>query len=81
MPAHMPAGTFASASAAELKIASQLAKDPWGRFGGKEGKQARIRQQEAAHAAAARVKLGLDPPPGPKAGPATSSAAAAAGKL
>lgn len=53
-------GTLASASKEELTLANQLAKDPWGRFGGKKGKLARIRQQEEVEAARARAKLGLD---------------------
>lgn len=46
-------GTQCTATVDELAIARQLAKDPWGRFGGKEGKMARIRRQEAALAAQA----------------------------
>lgn len=55
-------GTTASATAAELKLAQQLAKDARGRagrFGGREGKMARIRQQEAEQAAAMQAKLGI----------------------
>ncbi|GAX78692.1 hypothetical protein CEUSTIGMA_g6130.t1 [Chlamydomonas eustigma] len=52
-------GTLATASAEELKIAAQLAKDPWGRWGGRGGKMARIKEQEAAEAASMRQKLGL----------------------
>lgn len=44
-------GTLASGSAAELRLAQELAKDAWGRFGGRNGKMARIRAQEAAMAA------------------------------
>ena len=44
-------GIAASASAHELALAKELAKDPWGRFGGREGKMARIAAAEAAHAA------------------------------
>ncbi|KAG2496546.1 hypothetical protein HYH03_005369 [Edaphochlamys debaryana] len=60
-------GTLASASAAELKIAAELAKDPWGRWGGRGGKMARIRAQEQEEANRARAKLGL--PPLPEAAP------------
>ena len=45
-------GTTASGTKDELRIARQLAKDPWGRFGGHNGKLARIQQQEAAMGAA-----------------------------
>lgn len=52
-------GTITSAAQHELQIAAELAAQPaWhggGRFGGREGKLARIRQQEALAAA----KLGL----------------------
>ena len=41
-------GTIASGTAAELRLERELAKDPWGRFGGRNGKLARIRAQEAA---------------------------------
>lgn len=54
-PAAVPVGRdgiAASASAHELALARELAKDPWGRFGGREGKMARIAAAEAAHAAA-----------------------------
>ncbi|BDA41447.1 probable G patch domain-containing protein 4 at N-terminal half [Coccomyxa sp. Obi] len=40
-------GTRSSAASHEQKIAAALAKDPWGRFGGREGKMARIARQEA----------------------------------
>ena len=40
-------GTLASGTAAELRLERELAKDPWGRFGGRNGKLARIRAQEA----------------------------------
>ncbi|GLI60380.1 hypothetical protein VaNZ11_002511, partial [Volvox africanus] len=56
-------GTLASASAAELRIAAELAKDPWGRWGGRAGKMARIRAQEQEEANRARAKLGLPPVP------------------
>ena len=46
-------GIAASAPAHELALARQLAKDPWGRFGGREGKMARIAAAEAAHTVAA----------------------------
>jgi cytoskeletal protein RodZ len=59
-------GTAASASVAELKLAAELAKSsgrgPAGRFGGREGKMARIRQQEAEQAAAMAAKLGIAQP-------------------
>ena len=45
-------GTLASCTAKELRMAQELAKDPWGRFGGRGGKLARIRRQEAAALAA-----------------------------
>ena len=48
-------GTHSSATAAELKLAAALSKDPWGRFGGRAGKLARIRAQEAATLAAMQV--------------------------
>ena len=55
-------GTLTSAAKHELQIAADLAAQPaWhggGRFGGREGKLARIRQQEALAAA----KLGLASP-------------------
>lgn len=49
-------GTKSSATAAEAKLATQLAKDPWGRFGGRQGKMARIRAQEEAQLAALAAK-------------------------
>jgi hypothetical protein len=39
-------GIRSTATKAERKIAKQLAKDPWGRWGGREGKFARIRSYE-----------------------------------
>jgi hypothetical protein len=51
-------GTLTSASADELRLAKQLAKDPWGRFGGREGKMARIRRQEEEQAATMAARLG-----------------------
>lgn len=54
-------GTIATASQAELKLAAELAKDPWGRWGGRGGKMARIREHEAAEAKATRERLGLPP--------------------
>ena len=48
-------GTRSSATAAELKMAAELSKDPWGRFGGRGGKMARIRAQEAKTLAAMQV--------------------------
>ncbi|EFJ50365.1 hypothetical protein VOLCADRAFT_120649 [Volvox carteri f. nagariensis] len=56
-------GTLATASEAELRIAAELAKDPWGRWGGRAGKMARIRAQEQEEANRARAKLGLPPLP------------------
>lgn len=50
-------GTLSSATAAEAKLAAQLAKDPWGRFGGRQGKMARIRAQEEAQLAAMAAKV------------------------
>lgn len=41
-------GVTSSATAAEQKLAAELAKDPWGRFGGRQGKVARSRAQEEA---------------------------------
>lgn len=46
-------------SKAELMIAKELAKDKWGRWGGREGKMARIAEAEAKAAA----EMGLQPPP------------------
>lgn len=57
-------GTLASASNAELKLAAELAKDPWGRWGGRGGKMARIREHEAAEASQMRESLGLSPSQG-----------------
>ena len=48
-------GTQSSATVAELKLAAELSKDPWGRFGGRAGKMARIRAQEAETLAAMQV--------------------------
>jgi len=50
-------GTLASGTPAELRLARELAKDPWGRFGGRGGKLARIRKQEAAAVAAMQGEL------------------------
>jgi hypothetical protein len=55
-------GTLASGTKAELKLAKELAKDPWGRFGGRNGKLARIREQEAAMVAAMEGDP-IPPPP------------------
>lgn len=56
-------GTIASGSKAELKLAKKLAEGSRaGRFGGRAGKMARVREQEAALAAAARDKLGVPLP-------------------
>jgi len=59
-------GTLASGSAQELALAKSLAsakggRGPAGRFGGRDGKMARIRAQEEQQAAEARSKLGLMP--------------------
>ena len=51
-------GTTTSATPAEMKLAARLAKDKWGRFGGRDGKMARIAAMEAAAADAARARLG-----------------------
>ena len=53
---HNRDGTLASGTKEELRLAQRLAKDPWGRFGGRAGKLERIRRQEAAMATA---KLGM----------------------
>ena len=45
-------------SKAELMLAKELAKDKWGRWGGREGKMARIAQAEAAAAAEAAARTG-----------------------
>ena len=50
-------GTATTATDAEMKLAARLAKDAWGRFGGRSGKMARIAAQEAAAAEAARARL------------------------
>lgn len=60
---HHRDGTRCTATADELAIARELAKDPWGRFGGKEGKMARIRQQEAALLAAKTGSVVPSTPP------------------
>lgn len=52
-------GTRSTATIHEAKLAAALAKDPWGRFGGKEGKLARIREQERKLAEEAAKKLGI----------------------
>lgn len=39
-------GMLVTAREHELRIAAELAKDPWGRWGGRNGKQARIAKQE-----------------------------------
>ena len=59
-------GTQCTATQDELAIARQLAKDPWGRFGGKEGKMARIRRQEAALAGGVHTTPSMQPAPKPK---------------
>ena len=46
-------GTASTATEAEQAIAAALAKDRWGRFGGRDGKMARIRAQERLASAAA----------------------------
>ena len=65
-------GTASSATADEQKLAARLAKDPWGRFGGRQGKIARLRAQEEAALAAMQAAVA-----GPSAN-ATGAAAAAA---
>lgn len=55
-------GTASSATAAEAKLAAQLARDPWGRFGGRQGKIARLRAQEEAQLAALAAKLASPQP-------------------
>ena len=76
-------GTVTSAQQHELAIAAEMAKQPaWfggGRFSGREGKMARIRQQEAL--AAAKLGLALpkvSPPPASALPPATATATATA---
>ena len=77
-------GIAASAPAHELALARQLAKDPWGRFGGREGKMARIAAAEAAHAAsagdAASKHLGKRQRAAKEAAAATAAAAAEAAR-
>ena len=46
-----------SATAAEMGIARALALDPWGRFGGRDGKMARIARMEREAAAKASAAL------------------------
>jgi hypothetical protein len=46
-----------SATKAEMRIARQLARDPWGRFGGRDGKMARVARMEAEAAAKANAAL------------------------
>ena len=46
-------GVASSATEQELRLAAALAKDRWGRFGGREGKMARIRAQERLASVAA----------------------------
>jgi len=46
-------GIASSATAEEAALGRALAKDKWGRFGGREGKMARIAAAEAAHLQAA----------------------------
>ena len=53
-------GTACTASKAELRLTKELAKDKRD-IKGRDGKLARIRQQEEAEAAAARARLGLEP--------------------
>ena len=61
-------GTRTSASADELRLLASLSRGgsrvAAGRFGGRDAKMARIRQQEAAMAAAAEAKLGMSVPSG-----------------
>ncbi|MEW5304099.1 MAG: hypothetical protein WDW38_003456 [Sanguina aurantia] len=54
---HRDGTTASGASDAELKIAAALAKDPWGRWGGRSGKHARMKAQEEKDAAAANLRL------------------------
>ena len=72
-------GTASTATEEELAIAAALAKDRWGRFGGRDGKMARIRAQEqlaSANAVAAAVTGQTSAAGGAK--PASSAAEAAA---
>lgn len=69
-------GMATTATPAEMKLAARLARDKWGRFGGRDGKMARIAAMEAATADAARRKLDGAPPE-----PSTPNAAADDKKL
>lgn len=69
-------GTSSSATDAEHKLAAQLAKDPWGRFGGRQGKLARIRAQEEA---ALKARLATSAPTSHSAAASNAVPAAAAG--
>ena len=77
-------GTASSASAQERALLSALtaadssSKVVAGRFGGREGKMARIRAQEAAAAAAAEARLGLGPGAAPEAEASATAAPAKA---
>lgn len=78
-------GTRTSASADELKLLASLTKQQGrvaaGRFGGRDAKMARIRQQEAAMAAEAAAKLGVPSaaPSGPSGAAATTGTTATGG--
>ncbi|CAL8461832.1 g1363 [Coccomyxa elongata] len=67
-------GTRSSAASHEQKIAAALAKDPWGRFGGREGKMARIARQEAE--VLARLQTGQTASTSQSSGHADATAAA-----
>ena len=73
-------GTASTATEEEAAIAAALAKDRWGRFGGRDGKMARIRAQELlASASAAAGAAGTPAANGARSPPAAAAAAAAAG--
>ncbi|GAB4815210.1 hypothetical protein N2152v2_002256 [Parachlorella kessleri] len=72
-------GTLSSASAHELRLLKALSKGPsTGRFGGREAKMARIREQEAKLAAEYAARLGVSAATA-TATTVTTTAAAAAG--
>lgn len=62
-------GVRSSATAAERSLSRALAKDPWGRWGGREGKLGRVAAAEAAAAAAAAAKAAAKAAPQPTLGP------------
>lgn len=76
-------GTRTSASADELKLLASLTKQKGrvaaGRFGGRDAKMARIRQQEAAMADAAAAKLGMSSAPSAVATTGTTATGGAGG--